>query len=150
MLTAEQAGQVVAVVERELLTPLGLRSLAAGDPQYVAHYEGGPWERDRAYHQGTVWAWLMGPFITAYIKVNGQNPNGVNEARARAVEWLGAFQEHLSMAGLNHVSEIFDADAPHAARGCVAQAWSVAELLRCAVEDVFAITPASGERAAAN
>jgi predicted glycogen debranching enzyme len=149
MLLREKARQVVEVVERELLTPYGLRSLAPADPQYVARYEGGPWERDTAYHQGTVWAWLMGPFITAYIKVNGQNASRLNRARARAAEWLRAFQSHLSEAGLNHISEIFDAAAPHTPRGCVAQAWSVAELLRATVEEVFSIKPSKGEKAVA-
>jgi predicted glycogen debranching enzyme len=141
MLSREKAKRVVNVVERELLTPFGLRSLAPGDPQYIGCYEGDPWERDIAYHQGTVWAWLMGPFITAYIKVNGQNVGRSNRARVRATEWLAGFQDHLSAAGLGHVSEIFDADSPHRPRGCVAQAWSVAELLRAAVEDVFCIKP---------
>jgi predicted glycogen debranching enzyme len=149
MLTREKGRRVVEVVECELLTPYGLRSLAPADPQYIGRYEGGPWERDTAYHQGTVWAWLMGPFITAYIKVNAQNGSRLNRARARAAEWLAAFQGHLRDAGLNHISEIFAADPPHAARGCVAQAWSVAELLRATVEDVFSIKPSKGEKAAA-
>jgi glycogen debranching enzyme len=147
MLSREKGKRVVDTVERELFTPVGLRSLAPADPQYIARYEGGPWERDVSYHQGTVWAWLMGPFITAYIKVNGQNSSRANRARARAAEWLAAFQDHLSEAGLNHVSEIFDADQPHTARGCIAQAWSVAELLRAAVEDVFNIKPCRREAA---
>ena len=147
MLSREKGKRVVDTVERELLTPVGLRSLAPADPRYIARYEGGPWERDVSYHQGTVWAWLMGPFITAYIKVNGQNSSRANRARARAAEWLTAFQEHLSDAGLGYVSEIFDADHPHTARGCIAQAWSVAELLRAAVEDVFNIKPSRREAA---
>ena len=139
MLSPERAGQVVSVVERELLTPYGLRSLAPGDAQYRARYAGDSWSRDGSYHQGTVWAWLMGPFITAYLKVNGRS----TEARARAEAWLMKFQEHLSEAGLGQVSEIFDAEAPHTPRGCVAQAWSVAELLRAAVEDVYSAEPAA-------
>ncbi len=137
MLSPERANQVVSVVERDLLTPYGLRSLAPGDAQYRARYEGDSWSRDGSYHQGTVWAWLMGPFITAYLKVNGRSP----ESRARAEAWLMKFREHLSEAGLGQVSEIFDADAPHTPRGCVAQAWSVAELLRAAVEDVYSTEP---------
>ncbi len=133
-LGAERARRVVEKVERELLTPCGLKSLAPTDAQYRARYEGGPLSRDGAYHQGTVWAWLMGPFITAYLKVNGRVP----ESLARAEGWLVKFKEHLSEAGLGQVSEIFDADEPHTPRGCVAQAWSVAELLRAAVEDVYA------------
>jgi predicted glycogen debranching enzyme len=138
MLSPERARHVIAVVERELLTPYGLRSLAASDPQYRGRYEGGPESRDGVYHQGTVWAWLMGPFITAYVKAHGRSP----ESKRRAARWLAPFGEHLADAGLGHVSEIFDGEAPHAPRGCVAQAWSVAELLRAAVEDVFERAPA--------
>jgi predicted glycogen debranching enzyme len=138
MLSREKSIQVVAVVERDLLTPYGLRSLSPNDPQYRGRYEGGPSERDGVYHQGTVWAWLMGPFITAYLKVNGNT----RKNRMRAAQWLEAFHQHFREAGLGQVSEIFDGDAPHTARGCVAQAWSVAELLRAAAEDVYAIKPA--------
>lgn len=138
MLSRDKAKQVVAVVERELLTPYGLRSLAPSDPAYRPRYEGGVWDRDTAYHQGTVWPWLLGPFITAYVRANG----GTKRARERAKEMLGPIREHLSNAGLGHVSEILDAEYPHEARGCVAQAWSVAEILRASVEDVFAVKPA--------
>jgi predicted glycogen debranching enzyme len=136
MLSEERARRVVEVVERDLLTPYGLRSLAPSDSQYRGRYEGDSLSRDGAYHQGTVWAWLMGPFITAYIKTH----QGEREARERASTWLKAFHSHLSEAGLGQISEIFDGDAPHAPKGCVAQAWSVAELLRAAVEDVGANT----------
>lgn len=136
MLPDEQARRVVAVVERDLLTPYGLRSLAPGDPQYRSRYEGDARSRDSAYHQGAAWAWLMGPFITAYLKVNGRSP----AARERSAAWLNGFGEHLRDAGLGQVSELFDGDAPHRPRGCFAQAWSVAELLRAAVEDVLAPT----------
>ena len=132
MLDRERAARVVATVERELLTPYGLRSLARSDAQYVARYEGGPVERDGSYHQGTVWGWLMGPFITAYVKSHGRS----EESRRRADTMLDPLREHLKRAGLGHVSEIFDAEPPHRPRGCVAQAWSVAELLRAYVEDV--------------
>jgi glycogen debranching enzyme len=119
---------VVEVVQRELLTPYGLRSLARSDPHYRGRYEGGPLSRDGAYHQGTVWAWLMGPFITAYLKVTGDGKEG----REQAAKWLDEFSGHLEEACLGQVSEIFDGDSPHRPRGCVAQAWSVAELLRAA------------------
>jgi predicted glycogen debranching enzyme len=132
MLTEERARRIVEVVERELLTPYGLRSLAQGDPQYAGRYEGGPESRDAVYHQGTVWAWLLGPFITAYVKAHGRSLKSKQQAGA----WLAPLGEHLKEAGLGHVSEIFDGDAPHTPRGCVAQAWSVAEILRAAVEDV--------------
>ena len=131
MLPPDRARQVVEAVQRDLLTPAGLRSLAPADPQYRARYEGGVWSRDTAYHQGTVWPWLMGPFLTAYVKVHG--PAG----RAQAGHWLNGFVSHFETAGLGQVSEITDAEAPFTPRGCIAQAWSVAELLRAAVEDVY-------------
>jgi predicted glycogen debranching enzyme len=133
MLSREKAKSVIDVVERELLTPLGLRSLSPQDPQYRPRYEGGVRERDSSYHQGTVWPWLMGPFITAYMKVNDRS----EQAREQAARWLNGFGEHLQTAGLGQISEIADADPPYRARGCVAQAWSIAELLRCAAEDVY-------------
>jgi predicted glycogen debranching enzyme len=136
MLPREKARQVVEVVERDLLTPYGLRSLSPNDPQYCGRYKGGPSERDGVYHQGTVWAWLMGPFITAYLKVNGNGKKG----RGQAAQWLEAFNGHLSDAGLGQVSEVFDGDGPHLPGGCIAQAWSVAELLRAAVEDVYRLS----------
>jgi predicted glycogen debranching enzyme len=122
LLSGEQAKSLLAVVERELLTPVGLRSLSPNDPNYIPRYAGGILERDGAYHQGTVWAWLMGPFITAHLKVN--------DDRKRAQQLLTGFRAHLHEAGLGQVAEIFDAEPPHAPRGCIAQAWSVAELLR--------------------
>jgi predicted glycogen debranching enzyme len=132
MLSQERAGRVVEIVERDLLTPYGLRSLSPHEQQYRGRYEGDSLNRDGAYHQGTVWGWLIGPFITAYIKAH-QEDGG---ARERARMWLAAFHSHLSEAGLGQISEIFDGDAPHTPRGCIAQAWSVGELLRAALEDV--------------
>lgn len=130
MLDAERARSVVTTVERELLTPVGLRTLAAKDPRYRSRYEGDVASRDSAYHQGTVWPWLAGPFFTALLKVNANNQASQDKAKA----WLRGFEGHLREAGLGQVSEIFDGDPPHAARGCVAQAWSVAELLRLIVD----------------
>jgi len=138
MLSPERARKVVEKVQEHLLTPYGLRSLASTDPQYRGRYTGGPWERDGAYHQGTVWPWLMGPFITAYIKVNGSS----DAARRQAGEWLTPLRYHLADGGLGHISEIFDGDEPQRPVGCVAQAWSVAEVLRAYVEDVKGIRPA--------
>jgi len=132
LLDRDQERQIVEVVERELLTPLGLRSLSPRDPSYRPHYEGGVQERDSAYHQGTVWPWLMGPFLTAYIKVHDRSA----EARSQAELWMRPFEEHLKTAGLGQISEIADAEPPYTPRGCIAQAWSVAELLRAAVEDI--------------
>jgi glycogen debranching enzyme len=128
---------VVEKVEEHLLTPFGLRSLAPSDAQYCGHYTGGPKERDGAYHQGTVWAWLLGPFITAYIKVNG----GSEEARRQAQDWMAPLGSHLAEAGVGHISEIFEGDAPHRPCGCIAQAWSVAEILRVYIEDVRGLRP---------
>jgi predicted glycogen debranching enzyme len=129
MLSKERAVSVLRVIERELLTPRGLRTLSPTDPDYIGRYEGGPATRDGAYHQGTVWPWLMGPYITAYTRTFGKKAG-----RQFAALWLENFQEHLHEACLGQVSEIFDGDAPHAPRGCVAQAWSVAELLRAIIE----------------
>jgi predicted glycogen debranching enzyme len=139
MLSPERARAVVETVQQHLLTPYGLRSLASSDPQYRGRYVGGPESRDGAYHQGTVWPWLMGPFITAYIKING----GSEPARLQAENWLSGIRDHLADAGLGHISEIFEGDAPHRPCGCVAQAWSVAELLRATVEDINGIRPLS-------
>ena len=129
MLSADRAQAVVAVVERELFTPFGLRSLATGDPSYQGRYAGDATTRDKAYHQGTIWPWLLGPFFTAWLKVRGQD----SASRATVKLWLSQFEQHLHDAGLGQVSEIFDGDPPFRPRGCIAQAWSVAELLRIAV-----------------
>jgi predicted glycogen debranching enzyme len=142
MLSPERARRVVEKVQEHLLTPYGLRSLAPTDTQYHGRYTGSPTERDGAYHQGTVWPWLLGPFITAYIKVNG----GSNAARRQASEWLAPLRDHLSDGGLGHISEIFDGDAPQRPVGCIAQAWSVAEILRAYVEDVKGVRPAPAVR----
>ena len=132
VLARDKWRSVLHVVERELLTPRGLRTLSPNDPHYRGRYEGSPLSRDGAYHQGTVWPWLMGSFITASVKTFGEKLG-----RQVAADWLKHFAEHLNEACLGQVSEIFDGDAPHAPRGCVAQAWSVAELLRAATEDVY-------------
>jgi predicted glycogen debranching enzyme len=126
LLSAEQEKQVVAAVQRELLTPYGLRSLSPNDSSYRGIYIGDQWQRDGSYHQGTVWGWLLGPFVSAYLKVNRRS----NSARSQARQWLQPMQEHLNAAGLGSVSEIFDGDTPHTPRGCFAQAWSVSETLR--------------------
>ena len=137
MLSPERAERVVSVVQEHLLTPYGLRSLAPGDPQYRGRYTGDGASRDGAYHQGTVWPWLMGPFLSAYIRINGES----EAARRQAEEWLAPFEEHLTDGGLGHISEIFDGDGPHRPVGCIGQAWSIAEVLRAAVEDVCGIRP---------
>jgi predicted glycogen debranching enzyme len=137
MLPGDLARKVVEKVEQHLLTPFGLRTLAASDPRYCGSFTGSSTERHRAYHQGTVWPWLLGPFITAYIKVNG----GSDEARRQAQAWLSPLESHLTEAGLGQVSEIFEGDAPHRPCGCIAQAWSVAEILRVYSEDLRGLRP---------
>jgi predicted glycogen debranching enzyme len=137
MLPEEKARSVVNVVERELLTPYGLRSLAPADPQYRGRFEGDPHSRDSAYHQGTVWPWLLGPFITAYLEVNGRSA----KAPQQVEQWLAEFRRYIEGEGLGQIPEVFDGDAPHRAGGCMAQAWSVAELLRTSVEDMPSTWP---------
>ncbi len=127
LLSPERARHVVDVVEAQLWTPLGLRSLAPSDSAYVPHYRGGVWQRDTAYHQGTVWPWLMGPFVEAWLKSRDNTTSAKLQARQRFVAPLLA---HLNRAGIGHVSEIADAEAPHTPRGCPFQAWSVSELVR--------------------
>jgi predicted glycogen debranching enzyme len=118
---------VVQIVEKELWTPMGLRSLAPGEKDYASHYEGGPLERDGAYHQGTVWPWLAGPFIEAWVRMQGNT----TEAKARARElFLSPQLLRPDLPGLYHVPEIADAEPPHTARGCPFQAWSLGEVLR--------------------
>jgi len=127
VLNGTQARQVVDAVEQRLLTPLGLRSLAPGERGYTARYEGDVVSRDSAYHQGTVWPWLLGAFVEAWVRVRGDTVAAKRNARQRFLEPLLA---HLHEAGLGHVSEIADAEAPHRPRGCPFQAWSVGEALR--------------------
>jgi predicted glycogen debranching enzyme len=136
MLSTGRARAVVEIVERELLTPVGLRTLSPLDSRYRPRYEGDQYSRDSAYHQGTVWPWLLGSFITAYVRVNGGTP----AAREHAHGLLRGLESRLGKAGLGQISEIFDADAPHLPRGCFAQAWSVAEILRALCEDVYQIS----------
>ncbi|GJD63285.1 amylo-alpha-1,6-glucosidase [Methylobacterium frigidaeris] len=127
LLTGAPARAVVEVVEARLLTPLGLRSLDPADPDYRGTYAGGPAERDAAYHQGTVWPWLIGPFVDAWLIQRGRSPEAKAEARERFLPPLSA---HLEEAGLGHVSEVADGDAPHRPGGCPFQAWSLGELIR--------------------
>ena len=126
MLSLEKARKVVDKVEAELLTPVGLRSLSPNDTLYSPVYIGSPLDRDASYHQGTVWGWLIGSFVDAYAKVHSNDAN----VRDRVGEIIDGFRSHLTEAMVGQISEIFDADYPHAPRGCAAQAWSVAELLR--------------------
>jgi predicted glycogen debranching enzyme len=115
--------RIVDVVEQELVTPVGLRSLARGSPDYKPAYDGDLRSRDAAYHQGTVWSWLIGPFIDAWLKVHPKDTAG-------ARRFLDGFRPHLADACIGTVSEVFDAEPPYTPRGCAAQAWGVAEVLR--------------------
>jgi predicted glycogen debranching enzyme len=123
VLVRERWPAVLDVVTRELLTPVGLRSLARDHPDYKRNYHGDLRTRDAAYHQGTVWSWLIGPYVDAQLKLDP-------DERARARAALSGLVDHLNEACVGSISEVFDAEAPFTARGCVAQAWGVAELLR--------------------
>lgn len=129
---------VVEVCRRDLLTPIGLRTLAPGSADYRSRYSGDPRARDEAYHQGTVWPWLLGPFVTAFVKAHGETPEALRTARG----FLDGLLPHLSDAGIGSVSEVADADPPHTPGGCPWQAWSVAEPLRALCEDIFRTHPA--------
>ncbi len=124
VLDRDRWSAVVESVQERLLTPVGLRSLAPGSPDYKSKYFGDLRSRDAAYHQGTVWAWLIGPFIDAWLKIHPDD-------RVGARKFLEGFVEHLSEACIGSISEVFDAEKPYTPRGCIAQAWSVAEVLRC-------------------
>jgi predicted glycogen debranching enzyme len=125
VLARERWEPVMRTVRERLLTPVGLRSLAPGHFDYKPVYFGDLRTRDAAYHQGTVWGWLIGPFVDAWIRVH---PNGVDRARQSTD---GLIEDLHERACLGSISEIYDAEPPHTPRGCVAQAWSVAEALRC-------------------
>lgn len=127
LLSGEAAKSVVDAVEAELLTPLGLRTLSPDDPAYVGHYGGDARRRDGAYHQGTVWPWLLGPFVDAWLSVRGRSEAALTEGRLR---FLPPLERHLGEAGLGHVSEVADGDAPHRPGGCPFQAWSLGEYIR--------------------
>jgi glycogen debranching enzyme len=126
---------VVTVVRERLLTPMGLRTLAPGHPDYKATYDGDLRARDAAYHQGTVWPWLMGAFVEAWLRVHP-----TDHARMRAL--LEGFTSHLDEACVGSVSEIFDAEVPFTPRGCISQGWSVAEVLRALILTAEPGTPA--------
>jgi predicted glycogen debranching enzyme len=133
LLDRDLSASILKMIEEKLLTPFGLRSLAPEDPKYAGHYRGDQLSRDGAYHQGTVWSWLLGPYITAKIRLEGE------EGRRSVMKLLNKFQVHLYEAGVGTVSEIFDGEAPHAPKGCIAQAWGVAEILRAYFEDLYSL-----------
>ena len=139
MLDDVKSEKIVDVIQSELLTPYGLRTLARNDRGYVGVYTGDRGSRDRAYHNGTVWPWLLGPFTTAFLKVKGYSDFRREYALKRFLKPL--LTEQIYTAGLGALSEIFDGEPPHTPRGCIAQAWSVAEPFRAYVEDVMQIRP---------
>jgi glycogen debranching enzyme len=131
----------VAVVERQLWTPAGLRSLGPGEPGYIGRYRGDLRQRDGAYHQGTVWPWLTGPFVEAWLRVRGDTPDNRQAATTR---FLTPLLRHFDASAPGHIGEIADGDAPHTAGGCPFQAWSVGEALRL-VEDVLRVEASTGQ-----
>jgi predicted glycogen debranching enzyme len=130
LLDNELGLSILKMIEDKLLTPYGLRSLAQDDPKYIPYYKGDQLSRDGAYHQGTVWSWLLGPYITAKIRLEGE------EGKQAVMKLLTKFETHFYEAGIGTVSEIFDAEAPFVPKGCIAQAWGVAEVLRAYAEDL--------------
>jgi len=137
MLSPEKEKMIVDRVEKDLLTPFGLKTLSSGHPLYVGQYRGDALTRDTAYHNGTVWPWLLGAYVKAYLKVHNYSKSSLEDMRIL----LEGFDTHLEIAGLGTISEVFDGDYPHSPGGSIAQAWSVAEILRAYVEDVLEIKP---------
>jgi glycogen debranching enzyme len=124
MLTKEQMKRILDIANRMLVTPRGLRTLSPSEEGYQGIYCGTQEERDSAYHQGTVWPWLVGPFCEGWLRVYGEG--GVSRVR----KLIMGFEETLTEAGISTISEIYDGDPPHEPRGAISQAWSVAEVLR--------------------
>ncbi|MCC4771877.1 glycogen debranching protein [Methanosarcina sp. DH2] len=137
MLSPEKEKAIVDRVEKDLLTPFGLKSLSSDHPLYKGQYRGDAMNRDTAYHNGTVWPWLLGAYVKAYLKIHGNSNSSLEYMRAL----LEGFDSHLDTAGIGTISEVFDGDYPHSPGGTIAQAWSVAEILRAYVEDVLGIKP---------
>lgn len=131
LVSGTKAKQIFRIITEKLYTPFGLRTLSPDDPNYEGEYSGDQSERLNAYHQGTVWSWLLGPFITVMVRFYGE------KGRERAGNIIRNFLSHLSAAGVGSISEIFDGDAPHTPRGGIAQAWAVGEVLRAYIEDVI-------------
>ncbi len=139
MLNNEKNERIVDFVQREFLTPFGLRTLSREDPRYKGIYSGVMKMRDQAYHNGAVWPWLIGPFGTAFLKTKGYSDKNRGFMLKNVIQPL--FEKKITIAGLGQISEIFDGDPPHTPRGCIAQAWSVAEPLRVYVEDIMQVKP---------
>jgi len=139
LLDSNRNERIVDMAMNEFLTPCGLRTLERNDPRYKGAYLGDRWNRDQAYHNGTVWPWLLGPFTKAFLKTRGYSNQSREYALKNFIEPL--FNNQIGTGGLGTISEIFDGDLPHNPRGCISQAWSVAEPLRVYVEDVLLIRP---------
>jgi len=139
MLNKTKAEQVVETVWKQLSTPYGLRTLSSNDTRYIGKYSGDRWQRDKAYHNGTVWPWLLGSFTTAFLRTKNHEERWRSFAFENFLKPL--FTEELFRAGLGSISEIFNGDPPHEPNGCVAQAWSIAEPLRTYIEDVLLKKP---------
>ena len=133
MLDDEKSKKIVNTVMEHLYASYGLRSLSPEDAEYIGQYKGKLHDRDAAYHQGTTWAFPLGGFITAYVKVNGRT----EEAKKRARMMIEPVEDHLRDGCIGSIAEIFDGNEPIISRGCYAQAWSVGEILRAYVEDVM-------------
>ncbi len=139
MLDGEKSKKVVEVVNRELVTPYGLKTLSVSDPKFVGKCSGDRRSRDMAYHNGTIWPWLLGPYVTAYLKVNEYSAVARQQALENLI--LPLFTTGIHQGGLGTINEIYDCDPPNEPRGCISQAWSVAEPLRAYVEDILQIKP---------
>lgn len=139
MLENAKNQQIIDLTAKELWTPCGLRTLEPNDPQFRGTYEGDRSSRDQVYHNGTVWPWLLGPFTTAFLKAKGATAENRSYAAQTLLEPL--FKAQVGQAGLGCVSEIFDGQEPHKPRGCISQAWSVAEPLRAYMEDILLVRP---------
>jgi glycogen debranching enzyme len=139
MLDIEKSKSVVEIVNRELVTPFGLRTLSMGDPNFIGKYSGDSRSRDMAYHNGTIWPWLLGPYVTAYLKVNDYTEKARHHMLQNLV--LPLFTTGIHQGCLGTINEIYDCDPPNSPRGCISQAWSVAEPLRAYIEDIMQFKP---------
>jgi predicted glycogen debranching enzyme len=139
MLDREKSQKVIDTVNRELVTPYGLRTLSLGDPKFVGKCMGDSRSRDMAYHNGTIWPWLLGPYVTAYLKVNDSSAASREQMLENLI--LPLFTVGIHQGGLGTINEIYDCDPPNEPRGCISQAWSVAEPLRAYIEDVLMVKP---------
>jgi predicted glycogen debranching enzyme len=139
LLSTEKSQKVVEVVNRELVTPYGLKTLSVSDPKFIGKCSGDSRSRDMAYHNGTIWPWLLGPYVTAYLKVNEYNAKSRQQMLENLV--LPLITTGIHQGGLGTINEIYDCDPPNEPRGCISQAWSVAEPFRAYVEDILMIKP---------